>query len=51
MNLRDYVGVLAKLNESIFKKNNQITFTFTARTWVLSTEWTKPLPSPGLVHY
>ena len=40
-NLRDFLGVRAKLKESIFKNNNQINSIVTAKTWVLSTECTR----------
>ena len=29
--------------------NNQINFTVTNRTWILSTEWTSTWPSAGLI--
>ena len=41
VNLRDFLGVRAKLKESIFKNNNQINSIVTAKTWVLSTECTR----------
>ena len=41
VNLRIFLGVVGELKESISKSNNQIKFTVTTRTWVLSTEWTK----------
>ena len=49
VNLRDCLGVAAKLKESIFKNNNQIKSTVTTRTWVLSTEWTRAWQITGLV--
>ena len=49
VNLRDFLGAAIKFKESIFKKNNQIKFTVTTRTWVLSTEWTTAWPITGLV--
>ena len=39
----------AKLKESIFKNNNQINYTVTTTTWVLSTEWSRTWSSKGLV--
>ena len=44
VNLRDLLGVETKSKESILKKPNQIKSTFTSRTWVLSTEWTRAWP-------
>ena len=49
LNLTDLFGFWTKLNESIFKKNNQINSIVTTRTWVLSTEWTSIWSSTGLV--
>ena len=48
VNLRNFLGVTTKLEESIFKNNNQIKSTVTTRSWVLST-WTKAWPVTGLV--
>ena len=39
VNLKDFLGVEAKLKENIFKSNNQMNSTVTTRTWVLSMEW------------
>ena len=41
-------GVGKKLKKDIFKNHNQISSTFTTRTWVLSTEWTRTWPSIGI---
>ena len=49
VNLRDFLGAATKLKESIFKNNNQINFTVTTRTWLLSTEQTRAWPIAGLV--
>ena len=49
VNLRDLFGVGTKLKERIFKNNNQMNSTLTTRTWILSTEWIRTLPSTGLV--
>ena len=48
VNPRDLFGVGTKLKKIIFKNNNQISFTFTTRTWVLSIEWTRMWPSIGI---
>ena len=34
--------------KTIFEYNNQISFTFTTRTWALSREWTRTWPSIGI---
>ena len=47
--LLNFLGVARKLKESIFKNSNQIKFTVTSRTWVLSREWTRAWPVTGLV--
>ena len=39
----------AKLKESIFKNNNQINYSVTTTTWVLSTEWSRTWSSKGLI--
>ena len=49
VNLRILFRVGTKLKESILKNNNQINYTVTMRAWDFSTEWTRTLPSTGLV--
>ena len=46
---RNFFDVGVKLKESIFKSNNQINFTVTTRTWVLSKEWIRTWQNTGLV--
>ena len=42
-------GVRSNAKESIFEKNNQVNFTVTTRTWVLTTKWCRKWLSAGLV--
>ena len=46
---RNLFDVGTKLKESTFKSNNQINFTVTTRTWILSKEFVRTWPNTGLV--
>ena len=46
---RNLFRVWKKLNESIFKRNNQINSAVTTRTWVFPKEWIRTWPNTGLV--
>ena len=48
-NQRNLFDVAIKLEESILKNNNQINFTVTTGTWVLSTEWTRKWSNTDIV--
>ena len=49
LNLEGLFGVWTKLNESIFKNNNQTNSTLTNRTRVFSTGWTRTFSRTRLV--
>ena len=46
---RNLFDIRTKLQESIFKSNNQVNFTVTTRTLVLSKEWIRMWSNTGLV--
>ena len=44
-----FVRCWNKVEESIFKNNNEINSTVTTKSWVLSKDWTRTCPNTGMV--